>query len=207
MRIPATGGRFGSRFRRSVPRVLVAALAMPIFVSACSSPPAPAFDLTAPASPSRRSALAGRQIVVPEPSTIGPLEAERIVAHDAANSISYISGAQWADRLPRLFQARLIQTFENGSSVRASRPGDGVVGDYQLNTNIRAFQLDASRSEAYVEVSLNLVDLKSGKLVSGRVVSRRVPVPDGRGATVAQGLDRALSGVLLDIVRWVGGGR
>ena len=100
-----------------------------------------------------------------------------------------------------------MQTFENASSVRASRPGEGVVGDYQLNSNIRAFQLDASRSEAYAEVSVNLVDLKSGKLVSGRVVSRRVQVADASGAAVAQGLDRALSGVLLDIVRWVGGGR
>ena len=182
-------------------------MVVPILAAGCSSAPAPAFDLTAPGAPTRRSALAGRQVVIPEPSTIGPLEAERIVAHDSANAISYIAGAQWADRLPRLFQARLIQTFENASSVRASRPGDGAVGDYQLNTNIRAFQLDASRSEAYVEVSLNLVDLRSGKLVSGRVVSRRVPLPDGSGATVAQGLDRALSGVLLDIVRWVGGGR
>ena len=109
--------------------------------------------------------------------------------------------------MPRLFQARLVQTFENASSVRASRPGDGIVGDYQLNSNIRAFQLDAARREAYVEVSANLVDLKSGKLVSGRVVSRRVPVSDISGATVAQALDTALSGVLLDIVRWVGGGR
>jgi cholesterol transport system auxiliary component len=167
----------------------------------------PAFDLTAPGAPTRRSALAGRQVVVTEPSAIAPLEAERIVAHDAANSISYLSGAQWADRLPRLFQARLVQTFENASSVRASRPGEGVVGDYQLNSNIRAFQLDAARSEAYIEVSVNLVDLKSGKLVSGRVVSRRAPVADASGAAVAQGLDRALSGVLLDIVRWVGGGR
>lgn len=155
----------------------------------------------------RRSALAGRQIVVAEASAILPLEAERIVARDAANSISYLPGAQWADRLPRLYQARLIQTFENTSSARASRPGEGVNGDFQLNTNIRSFQLDAARNEALVEVSVNLVDLKSGKLVSGRVISRRMPVGNASGPAVAQGLDRALSSVLLDIVRWVGGGR
>ena len=146
-------------------------------------------------------------MIVAEPSAILPLEAERIVAHDAANTISYISGAQWADRLPRLIQARLVQTFENSSSVRASRPGEGAVGDFQLNTNVRAFQLDAARSQAHVELSVNLVDLKSGKIVSGRVVSRRVPVADASGPAVAQGLDRALSGVLIDVVRWVGGSR
>ena len=196
----------GRRLRRTS-SLVAAALATATSLAGCSSAPVPAFDLTAPGAPMRRSALAGRQIVVADPSAIQPLEAERIVAHDAANSVSYIAGAQWADRLPRLVQARLVQTFENASAVRASRPGEGVVGDYQLNTNIRAFQLDASRSEAYVELSVNLVDLKSGKLAGGRVVSRRVPVPNADGATVAQGLDRALQGALLDVVRWVGGGR
>ena len=198
-------GRRGTvRGRR--PAFLVALL-LAACQGGCSSPPAPAFDLTAPGAPTRRSALAGRQVVVAEPSAIQPLEAERIVAHDGANSVSYLPGVQWADRLPRLIQARLVQTFENASSVRASRPGEGAVGDFQLNTNIRAFQLDAARNEAHVEISANLVDLKSGKLVSGRVVSRRVPVADSAGPTVAQALDRALSGALLDIVRWVGGGR
>ena len=176
-------------------------------LAGCSSPPSPAFDLTAPGASLRRNALGGRQIVVAEPSSIQPLEAERIVARDGANSISYLPGAQWADRLPRLIQARMVQTFENASSVRASRPGEGVVGDFQLNTNIRAFQLDAARNEAHVELSVNLVDLKSGKLVSGRVVSRRMPVADASGPAFAHGLDRALSAALIDVVRWVGGGR
>lgn len=176
-------------------------------IGGCSAPPDPAFDLTAPGAPGRHGALAGRQVVVAEPSAIQPFEAQLIVARDAANSISYLPGAQWADRLPRLIQARLVQTFENASAVRASRPAEGVVGDYQLNSAIRAFQLDAARGEALVEMSVNLVDLKSGKLVSGRIVSRRVPVADSSGPAVAQALDSALSSVMLDIVRWVGGGR
>lgn len=199
---------FGSRSPRGFARLACFAVAVLLAgLGGCSSPSAPAYDLTAPGAPVRRNTLAGRQVVVAEPSAILPLEAERIVARDGANSISYLPGAQWADRLPRLFQARLVQTFENASSVRASRPGEGVVGDYQLNSNIRAFMLDAARQEAHVEISVNLVDLKSGKLVSGRVVSRRVPVADSSGPSVARALDVALSGVLLDIVRWVGGGR
>jgi cholesterol transport system auxiliary component len=172
----------------------------------CTSSPVPAFDLTAPGGLNRRSVLSGRQVVVAEPGAIGPFEAERIVARDAANSISYLGGAQWADRLPRLIQARLVQTFENTSAVRAARTGEGVTGDFQLNTTIRAFQLDAARGEAFVELSVNLVDGKSGTITRGRVVSRRVPVADASGGVVAQALDRALSGALVDIVRWVGSG-
>lgn len=171
----------------------------------CSSS-SPAFDLTAPGDSSRREGGGGRQLVVAEPAAIQTLEAERIVARDAAGSVSYISGAQWADRLPRLIQARLIGTFENTSRIRAvSRPGDGVTADTQLNTDIRAFQLDASRGEAFVQLSVRLLDAKTGTILRSRVFTARLPVADAAGPTVAQTLDRALSGVLLDIVRWVGG--
>lgn len=183
-------------------------LAGAALVSGCSSPTSPSFDLTAPGRPGRGGGGGGGQVVVTEPTAIATLEAERIVARDAAGSVSFIGGAQWADRLPRLVQARLIQTFENTSRLRAvSRPGEGVTADVQINTELRAFQFDAARGDAFVEASVKLLDAKSGKIVRTRVFTARTPVPDAAGPTVAQGLDRALSSVLLDIVRWVGGGR
>ncbi|WP_375459771.1 ABC-type transport auxiliary lipoprotein family protein [uncultured Enterovirga sp.] len=174
-------------------------------LGACSSAPSPAFDLTAPRLAVRGGGGIAGQLVVAEPSAIQPLEAERILARDAAGSVSYISGAQWADRLPRLIQARLLQTFENATRIRAvARPGEGVTAEYQLNTDIRAFQLDAARGEAVVEISAKVLDARTGKIVNARVFSARTPVSDSAGGTVAQALDRVLSGVLLDIVRWVG---
>jgi len=174
-------------------------------IGACSSPSSPAYDLTAPRQKLGGGGGSGGQLVVAEPSAIQPLEDNRILARDAAGAVSYIGGAQWADRLPRLFQTRLVQTFENASRIRAvSRPGEGVTADYQLNSDLRAFQLDAVRGEAFVEVSAKLLSLRTGKIVNARVFSARVPVSDAAGATVAQGLDRAQASVLLDIVRWVG---
>lgn len=197
---------------RSATRGAALALLAPLLLgqlAACSSPSSPAFDLTAPGDGGRGGGgVGGGQLVVTEPTSIQPLEDQRILARDAAGSVSYISGAQWADRLPRLIQTRLIQTFENVSRVRAvSRPGEGVAADYQLNTEIRAFQLDAARGEVYVSLSVKLLDAKGGRIVRSRVFTARQPVPDAAGATVAQLLDRAFSGVLLDIVRWTGGRR
>ncbi|MDB5591764.1 ABC-type transport auxiliary lipoprotein family protein [Enterovirga sp.] len=184
---------------------LAYAFALIGFLGACSSPPSPAFDLTAPRQSVRGGGMIGGQLVVAEPTAIQPLEAERILARDAAGSVSYLSGAQWADRLPRLLQARLLQTFENATRIRAvARPGEGVVAQYQLNTDIRAFQLDAARGEAFVEISAKVVEAQSGRIVAARVFSGRTPVPDASGPVVAQGLDRVQSSVLLDIVRWVG---
>lgn len=142
-----------------------------------------------------------------EPAALQTLEGERILVRDASGSVSFLPGAQWADRLPRLVQTRLIQTFENATRIRAvSRPGEGVTATYQLNTDIRAFQLDTERGEAFVEISAKVVPASGGGIANARVFSARVPVPSAAGPIVAQGLDRALSTVLLDIVRWAGTG-
>lgn len=191
--------------RRSHARTFATIAATAWALAACSSPPSPAFDLTAPRQTVRGGGVIAGQLVVAEPTAIQPLEAERILARDAAGSVSYISGAQWADRLPRLIQARLLQTFENATRIRAvARPGEGVTAEYQLNTDIRAFQLDAARGEAFVEISAKVLDTRNGKIVNARVFTARLPVPDASGGTVAQALDRVSSSVLLDIVRWVG---
>lgn len=191
--------------RRTAALLAGLGLACAGLLSGCSSSAVPAFDLTAAGRAPRGGTSAGGQLVVAEPSTIGTLEAERIVARDAAGSVSFVSDAQWADRLPRLFQARLIQSFENTSIIRAvGRPGDGVVADFQLNTELRAFQLDSARGEAFIEVSAKLIDLEGGKVVRARVFSGRAPIPSTAGAAVAQTLDAVLSTVLVDIVRWVG---
>lgn len=173
----------------------------------CSSPSSPAFDLTAPAGGVRNGGLPGGQLVVAEPKSIAPFESERLVARDAAGSLSYLPGVQWADRLPSLFQARLIQTFENTSRLKAvGRPGEGLTAEYQLNTEIRSFGLDAATREAVVEVTVKLVAVTSGKVVRGQTFRARTPVPSVDGPTVAQALDRSFSRVLVDIVRWTGRG-
>jgi cholesterol transport system auxiliary component len=143
---------------------------------------------------------------VVEPTALQPLEAQNIIVRDAAGSVSILGGGQWTDRLPRLIQSRLIQTFENASAKAVSRPGDGITPDYQLNTEVRAFQLDAARGEAHVEFSEKLVQTGTGRIVRARAFTARVPVTSSNAGEVAQALDRAMGTVFVEIVRWVGSG-
>lgn len=164
------------------------------------------FDLTAPRQKVRGGSVEG-QVAVAEPVAIQVFEAERILVKDAANAVSFLGGGQWADRLPRLVQARIVQTFENASRLKAvSRSGERITADYLLTTEIRAFQVDATTNEAFVELSAKVVDDRSGRIINARVFSGRVPVAAVDAPNAAQALDRALSLVLLDIVRWVGTG-
>ena len=185
----------------------LAVLAAGFLVQACVSSSSPTtFDLTAPRQGVRAGALAG-QIVVGEPVAVQALEAERIIVRDEGGAVSFLGGGQWADRLPRLVQARLIQTFENGSRLQAiSRPGDRIAADFLLNTELRSFQVAAPANEAVVEISARLVNDKTGRIVRARVFTARVPLTAVDAANAAQALDRALSTVLVDIVRWIGTG-
>jgi cholesterol transport system auxiliary component len=194
--------------RRAVLRVLTGA-AIAAVAAACSTSPSPTtFDLTAPRQRvGGGDAMGGQVVVVPEPVAIQVLEAERIIVKDANGAVSFLGGAQWADRLPRLVQARLIQTFENASRIRAvGRPGDRIVADYHLNSEIRAFQIDAATGQAVVELSAKLVNDRSGRVALARVFTGRVPVATIDAGNAAQALDRALSIVLLAVVRWVSAG-
>src|SRR3954447_16501088 len=105
-------------FRRAAARLALAAALAAAAPACASGPPPTTFDLTAPSRKVGGGAVAG-QVAVSEPVAIQVLEADRILVKDAAGTISSLSGAQWADRLPRLIQARLIHTFENASRLKA----------------------------------------------------------------------------------------
>ncbi|WP_423793815.1 ABC-type transport auxiliary lipoprotein family protein [Methylobacterium indicum] len=185
--------------------VLAALLALA--VGACGSGAVPTtFDLTALPG-AARSGAARRSIVVAEPVGLQPFEADRIIVREPGGAVSYLGGGQWADRLPRLVQTRVIQSLENANRLKSvSRPGDKVAADTVLITELRAFDIDAGRREAVVDLSAKLLQESSGTVVAAKVFQARVPVAEVNAAVAANGLDRALSQVLADMVRWINAG-
>jgi cholesterol transport system auxiliary component len=175
-----------------------------LVVAACGGTPAPpTFDLTAPRGPSR--ARAAGQFVIAEPVSLLIYDGDRIVVRQGGQ-VSVLKGGQWADRLPKLIQTRLIQTFENvGHVAGIGRPGERIVPDRQVNFDIRAFEIDAERSEAVVEINVKLVRDATGRVGAARVFAAREPASAVEAAAAAAALDRALSRVLVEIVTWTAG--
>lgn len=201
-------GRGASPVRDARRRPLAAGAGLLLLAAAlggCGSSSTTAYDLSA--ARSARAARLSGQIVVAEPTALQAFESERIAVKDAAGTVSVLPDAQWADRLPRLLQARLVQTFENASKSRSvARPGDGVTADAQLATEIRAFQFDARSGEAIVEISAKLVDARGGRILNARLFSSRTPVGSANPGEVTQALDRSLGTVLTEMVRWASTG-
>ena len=108
------------------------------------------------------------------------------------------------ERLPRLLQTRLLQSFENARLLRfVSRPDGRVVAQYSLNTEIRRFDMDLSRGEAVVEISVKLVEEGAGRIAAAKIFNARAPVAGDDAAPAA--LDAALGEVMGQIVLWTAG--
>jgi cholesterol transport system auxiliary component len=189
-----------ARLLRLVSVIILSALA-----SACGGGQAQrtTYDLTAPADIGRVGGSRA-QLVINEPTTVQALDTDRILVRDNG-ALAYLPDAQWADRLPRLFQTRLIQTFENAQRLGGvGRPGDRVVADFAVNVDIRSFGVEAASGEAVVDVTVRIVSDRTGRVGAARAFNARLPVGSVTGQASAVTLDLAMSQVLREIVRWAG---
>jgi cholesterol transport system auxiliary component len=167
--------------------------------------PPQTFDLTAPRDGIAQARGRGL-LVVAEPIALQVYDSDKIIIRTAQGGVATLPGVQWSDRLPKLFQARLIQTFENGRRIQAvGRPGDRLVPAAQLNTEIRAFGIEEATGEAVVEISAKIVNDRSGRILAGEIFVSRHAVGAINGPAASAALDLATQSIMRDIVRWVSG--
>jgi cholesterol transport system auxiliary component len=184
--------------------VLLGGLSLPLAgcIGTASAPPA--FDLSAAKEGLTGRPGTGGQLVVDEPSAIAIYDSERIVAKAIAQGMTYLPDAQWADRLPRLVQSRMVQTFENSNRFTSvGRPAEDIAPDLKLVSEIRAFEAVEESRLAIVEISAKLIGGNNGRILRGKLFGAETPLAsiDGPGASAA--LNESLRLVLVDLVTWV----
>ena len=201
LRAAFSGPVFWSRRVAAAASLTVAFTAL----SGCGGSPLETFDLTAPASGIAQGSPRG-QLAVSQPEATPPVDGDRIVVRTGTESVAFLSGAQWSDRLPRLVQTRLIQTFENGHSLGAvGRAGDRLTPNATLTSEIRRFEIDVTTGQAVVEISVKLITEGSGHVAKAKIFTVRAPGSATDGPQAAAALDAALGQTLRQIVAWTVG--
>lgn len=197
LRVPFARQSRGAPSRRISSFLLAAAAA--VLLAGCASAPKLTYDLNAVSGRFPARGAKG-QIAISVPEATLPANSNEIVVRTGPQAVEYLSGAQWADKLPPLIQSRLIESFENAHLVRAAgKPG--MLADATLQTNVRRFDFDPARSEASVEMFAQLVHA-SGRIIAGRLFSADVRSPSSEPPAVAAAFDAALSQVMREIVLW-----
>ena len=189
------GGPIRNRLRAGGVGALALALA------ACASGPSAIYDLTA-ARP-RAARPFGTQIRIGEPVATLDVDSDRILVREGLR-LALLPGGRWPQQLPSLFRARLVETFQNAGLAR-SLAGDGAGADYELDLDIRSFELDAATSEAHVDVAARIVAVMGGRVADVRIFEARVPVASADVGAVVAALDRASAIVMSRIVAFVAG--
>jgi cholesterol transport system auxiliary component len=182
---------------------LAGVAALSVFLSACGSAPLATFDISAPREGLKSRALRGI-LVIPEPTTPAPTDGDRIVVRSSPSAVSVLAGAQWSDRLPRLLQTRMIQTFENARMMRSvGRPGEGLSADRSFNWDVRRFEIDVATGQAVVEISVKVLT-PDGRIAAAQIFRSQVPGSASNGPAATAALDAASNNVLRQIVAWAG---
>jgi phospholipid/cholesterol/gamma-HCH transport system substrate-binding protein len=164
------------------------------------------YDLTAPRTFARTDKVAKAQLVVPEPTTVLTLDTQRILIHTADGEGPSVETAEWSDNIPKLLQAKVIQSFENSNTMQGvARPMDGLNADDQLLIDIRSFQVTGPETPAaHVEFSAKILSDK-GRIVGSRTFEASAPCADTSVPAATTALNQAFGKAVSDLVVWTAG--
>jgi cholesterol transport system auxiliary component len=141
------------------------------------------------------------QIRVGQPTATANLDSDRILVRDA-ETLAILEGARWSEPLPALFRARLAQSFQNAGLARWI-DGPAANADYEIDLDIRSFELDAETKEVHVDIAAWIVALGSGRIKANQIFTLRAPVTSTSPADVTAAMDQVSSTVMTDIVKFV----
>ncbi|RWM07087.1 MAG: ABC transporter [Mesorhizobium sp.] len=185
----------------------VAAAALVLGLAGCAAlgakpPPLDTFELSAPSVDMRGHSR--RQILIAQPSALKALDSQNIVIRPSDQSIQFLKGAQWADRLPLIVQARLAETFQrSGSFAGVGKPGEGLAIDYQIIVEVRSFEVRVNGGEhAEVDLFVRVLNDRNGEVRASKSFTASAPVSGSGNAAYVGALDNAFGQAAKDIVRW-----
>jgi cholesterol transport system auxiliary component len=162
------------------------------------------YELTAP-TPDNGRRRGGVQVLIAEPSALKALDGQNIVIKTSPGSIQYLKGAQWADRLPKVVQARLAESFQlSGRFGGVGMPGEGLAIDYQVIVDVRAFEVQVvgGQEQAYVSLYVRVLNDRNGTVRASRTFEATSMVSGTGNDSYVNALDRAFGEAAVAIVEW-----
>ncbi len=160
------------------------------------------YSLNAVPAPANPAPL-GKQIAVADPTALMAFDSEKILTQNASGQVEALGTAKWADSVPKLMQAKIVQSFENAGALgEVNRPIDGVTPDIQLMTEIRRFQIVQSPAlAAEVEISAKLVT-SDGHIEAAKIFTAKEPAQSKDDAEAARALSAAFGSIVSNLISW-----
>jgi phospholipid/cholesterol/gamma-HCH transport system substrate-binding protein len=160
------------------------------------------YDLRAPPSPGPASKAIEGHLAIPEPTAVAMLQTQRMLFFPTREAPVFADFV-WADSIPKLLQARLIEAFENFDLDHAPlRTPDIGQADFQLLIDVRRFRI-AADSEPAAEIGLSgrIVD-KNGKVIASRLFEDSQKFDRLEPSAAVAAFDDAFGRIAKDMIAW-----
>ena len=167
-----------------------------------ASPQKVTYDLRAAAGFAAPAKAIKGQLALPEPTAVAMLETQRMLFSPSGDYPDFTEFV-WADSIPKLIQARLIESFENYDIAHAPlrAPDIGQV-DYQLLIDVRRFQIATDpQATVQIAVSARILD-KNGKVVASNVFEQNQKLDSLEPAAAVAAFDDAFGRLAKDLITW-----
>ena len=142
------------------------------------------------------------QWAIPEPTAVAMLETQRFLFSPAQDYPGFAE-AMWADALPKLVQARLIESFENYDIAHAPlRTADLGQAEFQLLIDLRRFRIAVdAKPAAEIGLSARIVD-KNGKVVASRLFEESEKLDKVEPPQAVAAFNAAFGRIAKDMIAW-----
>ena len=144
-------------------------------------------------------------LAVAEPICERTLDTNRIAVLTNGINVDYVALAFWVDRAPAMVQSLIVQSFRNSGRLDlVGTNRDRVRPQFQLISELRAFQLNRGNGADTVRVSLNAQLLRMPERDTvGREHFEAERTPEGAGIDAVVGaFDETLGRVMKQLVAW-----
>jgi len=160
------------------------------------------YDLRAPQNLGPAGRTLKGQLAIPEPTAVAMLETQRMLFSPVKDYPNF-SDFLWADSIPKLLQARLIDSFENYDIAHAPlRAADVGQTDYQLLIDVRRFRITAEAEPAVeIGLSVRLLD-KNGKVIAARLFEDRQKLDRIEPPAAADAFSNAFGRIAKEMIGW-----
>lgn len=160
------------------------------------------YDLRAPPNLGPVTKTIKGQLAIPEPTAVAMLQTQRMLLSPTTDYPTFADFV-WADSIPKLLQAKMVESFENYDIAHAPlRTPDIGQADFQLLIDVRHFRI-AADAEPAAEIGLSgrIVD-KNGKVVASRLFEESHKFSGLEPAAAVAAFDNAFGRIAKDMITW-----
>lgn len=162
-------------------------------------------------SPPRNISLEAKgspaSLLIDTPKADASLNTQRIAVSKTGYRRDYFAESQWTDKLPRIVQDILVQTFQDADKFKGvGRTGSGILSDYMLQSDLRDFAAHYDGTGEAPKVRINahvrMMDMKDRRIESSKIFTLERQAPENNLDSIIMTFNEQVQSLALEILEW-----